>query len=87
MVAVGIVGTLWHNDASTSICAAIDLAENGYAVTVRNSQSMSSGGRLNDRGERVILSRGRGPLPGEILAQKDLARTFRRLLRGERRFL
>ncbi len=61
---------------------AIDLAENGYAVTVRNSQSMSSGGRLNDRGERVILSRGRGPLPGEILFQKDLARTFRRVAEG-----
>ena len=61
---------------------AIDLAENGYAVTVRNSQSMSSGGRLNDRGERVILSRGRGPLPGEILIQKDLARTFRRVAEG-----
>ena len=61
---------------------AIDLAENGYAVTVRNSQSMSSGGRLNDRGERVILSRGRGPLPGEILVQKDLARTFRRVAEG-----
>ena len=61
---------------------AIDLAENGYAVTVRNSQSMSSGGRLNDKGERVILSRGRGPLPGEILIQKDLARTFRRVAEG-----
>ena len=61
---------------------AIDLAENGYAVTVRNSQSMSSGGRLNDKGERVILSRGRGPLPGEILVQKDLARTFRRVAEG-----
>ena len=61
---------------------AIDLAENGYAVTVRNSQSMSSGGRLNDRGERVILSRGRGSLPGEILIQKDLAQTFRRVAEG-----
>ncbi len=61
---------------------AIDLAENGYAVTVKNSQSMSSGGRMNDRGARVILSRGRGPLPGEILIQKDLARTFRRVAEG-----
>ena len=61
---------------------AIDLAENGYAVTVRNSQSMSSGGKMNDRAERVILSRGRGPLPGEILIQKDLARTFRRVAEG-----
>ena len=66
---------------------AIDLAENGYAVTVRNSQSMSSGGRLNDRGERVILSRGRGPLPGEIIVQKDLARDVSaELLKEERRF-
>ena len=61
---------------------AIDLAENGYAVTVRNSQSMTSGGKMNDRAERVILSRGRGPLPGEILIQKDLARTFRRVAEG-----
>ncbi len=61
---------------------AIDLAENGYAVTVRNSQSMTSGGKMNDRAESVILSRGRGPLPGEILIQKDLARTFRRVVEG-----
>ena len=61
---------------------AIDLAENGYAVTVKNSQSMTSGGKMNDRAESVILSRGRGPLPGEILIQKDLARTFRRIAEG-----
>ena len=41
---------------------AIDLAENGYAVTVKNSQSMTSGGKMNDRAERVILSRGRADL-------------------------
>ena len=61
---------------------AIDLAENGYAVTVKNSQSMTSGGKMNDRAESVILSRGHGPLPGEILIQKDLARTFRRIAEG-----
>ena len=61
---------------------AIDLAENGYAVTVKNSQSMTSGGKMNDRAESVILPRGRGPLPGEILIQKDLARTFRRVAEG-----
>ncbi|MBT4137709.1 MAG: gamma-glutamyltransferase [Candidatus Latescibacteria bacterium] len=62
---------------------AIELAENGYAVTVRNAQFMSdNGGHLYQTAEDVILSRGRAPLPGEILVQKNLAQTFRRVAEG-----
>ena len=62
---------------------AIELAERGYALTVKNSAFMgNSGGRLNEDAARVILSRGRPPLPGELLVQKDLAHTFRRVSEG-----
>lgn len=62
---------------------AIELAERGYALTVKNSAFMgNSGGRLNENAAQVILSRGRAPLPGEVLVQKDLARTFRRVAEG-----
>ena len=62
---------------------AMELAEQGYAVTVKNSAFMgSSVGRLNENAGRVILSQGRAPLPGEVLVQKDLARTFRRVVEG-----
>ena len=62
---------------------AIELAERGYALTVKNSAFMgNSGGRLNEDAAHVILSRGRPPLPGELLVQKDLAHTFRRVAEG-----
>ncbi len=62
---------------------AIELAEHGYAVTVKNSESMThNGGRMNVNAAKVILSRGRPPRPGEILIQKDLARTYQRVVEG-----
>lgn len=62
---------------------AIELAEEGYAVTVRNALFMGdNGGRLYPTGAKVILSRGRAPLAGEILVQKELANTFRRVAEG-----
>lgn len=62
---------------------AMELAERGYAVTVKNSAFMgNSGGRLNENAARVILSQGRAPLPGDVLVQKDLARTFERVIEG-----
>jgi gamma-glutamyltranspeptidase/glutathione hydrolase len=62
---------------------AIELAEKGYAVTVKNSEFMTNnGGRIYQNGAHVILSRGRPPLPGEVLVQKDLAQTYRRVAEG-----
>ena len=62
---------------------AIELAENGYAVTVKNAQYMAEvASRFSSTAEKVIMSRGRTPLPGEILVQKDLARTFRKVVEG-----
>ena len=62
---------------------AIELAENGYAVTVKNAQYMAEvASRFSSTTEKVIMSRGRTPLPGEILVQKDLARTFRKVVEG-----
>lgn len=62
---------------------AIELAEEGFAVTVRNAVFMGdNGGRLYPTGAEIILSRGRAPLTGEILVQKNLANTFRRVAEG-----
>ena len=62
---------------------AIELAENGYAVTVKNSEFMTNnGGRFHENGAHVILWQGRPPLPGEVLVQKDLAQTYRRVAEG-----
>jgi gamma-glutamyltranspeptidase / glutathione hydrolase len=62
---------------------AIELAETGFAVTVKNAMFMAdNGGRLYPTGAEVILSRGRAPRVGEILIQKNLARTYRRIAEG-----
>ena len=62
---------------------AIELAENGYAVTVKNAQYMAEvASRFSPTAVKVIMARGRTPLPGEILVQKDLARTFRKVVEG-----
>ena len=62
---------------------AIELAENGYAVTVKNAQYMAEvASRFSPTAEKVIMARGRTPLPGEILVQKDLARTFQKVVEG-----
>lgn len=62
---------------------AIELAENGYAVTVKNAHFMAEvAPRLSPTAEKVIMARGRTPLPGELLVQKDLARTLRKVVEG-----
>jgi len=64
---------------------AIELAEKGYAVTVRNARFMSeAASRLSPTGARVITGRGRSPRPGDVLIQADLARSFRRVVEGGR---
>ncbi len=62
---------------------AIELAENGYAVTVKNAYFMETAThRFSPTGAKVLMARGRTPGPGEILVQPDLARTFRRVIEG-----
>ena len=62
---------------------AIELAENGYAVTVKNAEFMAGAApNFAPTAKKVVMARGRTPLPGEILVQKDLARTFRRVIEG-----
>jgi len=69
--------------ASKVFAPAIELAEGGFAVTVKNAAFMAdNGGRLYPTGAKVLLSRGRAPLSGEVLVQKDLGQTFRRVAEG-----
>ncbi len=70
-------------DREAVFAPAIELAENGFAVTVKNATFIQGTvPRMRPTGARVILSGGRAPLPGEVLVQKDLARTFRRVVEG-----
>lgn len=62
---------------------AIELAEIGNAVTVKNAFFMEGAApNFSPTAKSVIMTRGRTPLPGEVLVQKDLARTFRRVIEG-----
>jgi len=62
---------------------AIELAEGGFAVTVRNAKFMAdNGGRLYPTAAEIVLSAGRAPTTGEILIQKNLAQTYRRVAEG-----
>ena len=62
---------------------AIELAEKGYAVTVRNSRFIEDAvSRLSPTGKAVVLQNGRTPRPGDVLLQTDLGRTLRRVVEG-----
>ncbi|RKU31780.1 gamma-glutamyltransferase [Candidatus Poribacteria bacterium] len=70
-------------DISDVFTPAIELAENGYAVTVKNADFIAGAQPYFSKiAENVIASRGRTPKPGEILIQKDLANTFRKIAEG-----
>ncbi|MDE2999295.1 MAG: gamma-glutamyltransferase [Gemmatimonadota bacterium] len=70
-------------DRATVFAPAIELAENGFPVTVKNSRFIRDAvPRMRPTGTRVILSPGRAPRAGDVLIQKDLARTFRRVVEG-----
>lgn len=70
-------------DSTDIFQPAIELAENGYAVTVKNAEFMAGAQHyFSDKAEKVIASRGRTPLPGELLIQKDLGKTFRMIAEG-----
>ncbi|HIA69310.1 TPA: gamma-glutamyltransferase [Candidatus Poribacteria bacterium] len=68
---------------------AIEYAEKGYAVTVKNaffmdgaSSEFSNNWSNITMASKVMMFRGRTPLPGEVLIQKDLAKTFRQVVSG-----
>jgi gamma-glutamyltranspeptidase/glutathione hydrolase len=70
---------------STVFAPAIDLAENGFPVTIKNNQFMlNSRDRLRkwETSSRAYLHNGETPEPGVILVQRDLAQTFRTLVEG-----
>ena len=70
-------------DRATVFGPAIELAENGFPATVKNSGFMHDAvPRMRPTGAEVILKRGRAPRAGEMLIQRDLARTFRRVVEG-----
>ncbi len=72
-----------RTDRETAFAPAIDLAENGFAVTVKNAAFIQAAvPRMRPTARRVVLSRGRSPLPGEVLVQQELGRTFRRVVEG-----
>lgn len=70
-------------DRATVFQPAIELAEGGYAVTVKNHIFMTGAvSRLRPTGAAIIAPNGAGPSPGDVLLQKNLARSFRRVVEG-----
>ncbi len=72
-------------DRATVFAPALDLAENGFAVTTRGSWFMAtSADRLRqwETSTEAYLHNGQTPLPGAILQQKNLAQTFRTVIEG-----
>jgi gamma-glutamyltranspeptidase/glutathione hydrolase len=72
-------------DAATVFAPAIEYAELGFALTVKNAEFIES--NVEDLLEypaaaAAYLINGRGPRPGEILRQPDLARTLRMVAAG-----
>ena len=69
-------------DAAQVFAPAIEYAEQGYALTVINSTFYSGAVpdllRFKTGGETYLLD-GQAPKPGEVVVQKDLAETFRRV--------
>ena len=78
-----LLDTYGTMDRATVFAPAIELAEKGFPATVKNSRFIHDAlPRMRPTGAGVILSGGRAPLAGDILIQKDLARTFRRVVEG-----
>jgi gamma-glutamyltranspeptidase/glutathione hydrolase len=67
-------------DAATVFGPAIEYAEKGYAITVKNAEFIASNVpdlRKYPSSAAAYLIDGRSPQPGEVLIQRDLAETFR----------
>lgn len=72
-------------DASSVFAPAIEYAENGFAVTVKNSNFINSNVsdlRAFPASAANYLPHDRELCPGDILIQKDLGRTFRTVAEG-----
>jgi gamma-glutamyltranspeptidase/glutathione hydrolase len=70
-------------DRADIFAPAVELADNGYAVTVKNAFFMEgAASRFSPTGAEVVMARGRTPRPGELLVQKNLAQTFRQVVEG-----
>ena len=70
-------------DRADIFAPAVELADNGYAVTVKNAFFMEgAASRFSPTGAKVVMARGRTPRPGELLVQKNLAQTFRKVVEG-----
>ena len=70
-------------DRATVFAPAIELASEGFAFTVRNHiHTRDAVSRLRPTGLAIIAPKGKAPDPGGILVQKQLARTFERVVEG-----
>ncbi len=70
-------------DRETVFAPAIELAEGGYAFTVKNHiHTDGAVPRLRPTGLEIIAPNGRSPRPGEILVQEKLGCSFRRVVEG-----
>lgn len=72
-------------DAARVFAPAIEYAEQGYALTVKNAHFTET--NVADllkypTGAATYLHQGKAPLPGQVLRQPELARTFRLVAEG-----
>ena len=72
-------------DRGTVFAPAIELAEKGFAFTVKNHiHTDGAVSRLRPTGMEIIAPNGRAPKAGEVLVQDKLARSFKRIVEGGR---
>lgn len=72
-------------DRATVFAPAIELAENGFAFTVKNHiHTAGAVSRLRPTGLAIISPNGKAPRPGDVLVQEKLARSYRRVAEGGR---
>ena len=70
-------------DRATVFGPAIELAEKGFAFTVKNHiHTHGAVERLRPTGMEIIAPGGRAPHPGDIIVQDKLAHSFRRVVEG-----
>lgn len=70
-------------DRATVFASAIELAEKGFAFTVKNHiHTAGAVERLRPTGMAIIAPNGKAPNPGDVLIQDKLARSFRRVVEG-----
>ena len=72
-------------DAAAVFAPAIEYAEQGFALTVKNAHFIESNVAdllEHPTGAATYLHQGQAPLPGQVLRQPDLARTFRQVAEG-----